>query len=123
MVCMCVCVCVCMCVCMCVCVYVPLPVLTSIIERTFHSLTNQVSDVLVRTRFTETLCPLLSKMQRDPIAVEQEIRDLLGKFPVGVCVVLCVLWHGVRFFVVLYCVLSYDIIISHPSASRASLFA
>ena len=38
----------------------------------------KVSDVLVRTRSTQTLCPLLSKMQRDPIAVEREIRKLLG---------------------------------------------
>ena len=36
--------------------------------------------MLVRTRFTETLCPLLSKMQRDPIAVEKQIRKLLGEF-------------------------------------------
>ena len=42
----------------------------------------QVSDVLVRTRFTETLCPVLSKQQRDPIAVEKEIRHILGEFRV-----------------------------------------
>jgi hypothetical protein len=39
-----------------------------------------VSDVLVRTRSTETFCPLLSKMQRDPIKAEIEIRSLIHRF-------------------------------------------
>lgn len=60
--------------------------------------------MLVRTRFTETLCPLLSKMQRDPIAVEQEIRDLLGEFFVGVCLVLYSVCCGMVYVVVSCCV-------------------
>jgi hypothetical protein len=112
---------------------VSVPALISIIILTFYSLTNQVSDVLVRTRFTETLCPLLSKMQRDPIAVEQEIRDLLGECSVGVCVVLCSVCSGmvyvvvsccdVMLFVALYCVLSYDIAVIYSSTSRVFFVA
>lgn len=78
---------------MCLCLSVPL--LLPVIELIKCHATHQVSDVLVRTRFTETLCPLLSKMQRDPIAVEQEIRNLLGEIPVGVCVVLSSVCCGI----------------------------
>jgi divalent metal cation (Fe/Co/Zn/Cd) transporter len=40
-----------------------------------------VSDVLVRTRSKETVCPLLSRTQRDPVSVEKEVRKALTGFP------------------------------------------
>jgi hypothetical protein len=62
-------------------------------------------------------------MQRDPIAVEQEIRNLLGEYSVGAKVSCVVLWRievciaaacrDVRLCIVLYCVLSYGIIICY----------
>ena len=36
-----------------------------------------VSDVLVRTRSTETVCPLLSRNQRDPASVERDVRAVV----------------------------------------------
>lgn len=39
-----------------------------------------VSDVLVHTRSTETVCPLLSRNQRDPVSVENDVRSVLKTY-------------------------------------------
>ena len=41
----------------------------------------RISDITVRTRSTETVCPLLSKDQRDPQLVEAQVRTLVTALP------------------------------------------